>query len=435
MTADRRTVYDLLTEWENLDEGHTLADARADVLKRAYQQSNALRDAVWDKVEDRRAFHPERSTDETLGSRRDPNSNIILRTLQNSLYDSLSALEANYFSELRRFYDTVFAPRGIGTLHELLRAAPTVRGLNIPKFLEDDPFALNMRRSFPKPTGDIYDRWIKDAAWDAKLRRALMKQDRTAYNAAWNAHARKHIDEMMTWFEDIGGFLEMAADYLAKAKNLPLNAAPDHSAVGRFNLINQATAWDFDLELLADALKEAARLVTKAGFGAACYGPVIVIDRFQKHPAENPNFITYAEYTVEGDDIQLSFHDAVVAANGMDGWLKNHRKKVISNLIHELAHRIWFKFLTDTQRNIFAAMSDEKQNNLKQQVQEILKARLTPQEKNDRLRELTRTFVSGYATKNIWEDFAEALTIYITEPSRRREPGVERLYLARIVQS
>jgi len=435
MNEDHRTVYDLLTEWQQLDEGHTLADGRRDARKKAYQFSNILRDKVWNKVSDyrERYGYPKMPTDELLGSRKYPGGNRVLQLVQTYAYDHVATIINTLNRDFDDFYDAVFAPRGITNLVDLIKAAPTVRGLNIPASLK----RFNVLNAIPNsPLSHVYDRWLK-IAWDAKLRRTLMKGDRTAFNKVWNAFAEERVDELIEWAQEYGSFLEQAAEALAQSKKMALNTAPDRMAVGRFTLVNEATAWDFDLALIADALKNAARAITKVGFGAACYGPVVVAPeiRVQREFSRDTDSV-YAQYDIREDYVSISFREAKIAREGLNTWLRKYRKLLTRNLTHELAHRVWFKLLTITQRNLYSALAGKLNNILRKEIIKLRRTAMREEEINRRINsQFSAAFVSGYASRSDLEDFAEALAVYATEPSRRREPGVERLYLAGIVRS
>jgi len=180
---------------------------------------------------------------------------------------------------------------------------------------------------------------------------------------------------------------------------------------------------------VADAVKEAQKILTKAGYGKVCYGPIILVDELTGYFRRDR---VAGRYVHEDDTVFLAFDTARIDPLKMDKWVKDNKRNLVFVIVHELAHRIWFKFLSTRERTFFTALSQASSKRLYDQIKHLRSQGLSYDTINKKVD--ASEFISSYAQKDDWEDFAESLALYLMFPQRRRDRGMERLKYAGIIK-
>jgi hypothetical protein len=126
--------------------------------------------------------------------------------------------------------------------------------------------------------------------------------------------------------------LAVAKDAFSKATVRGVNA-PTVLRAGPFRVVNTGGFDEATMDNCAKVLEKAAHLLAKKGLSKVCYGDALISNTLSK-----PRVLAF--YLVSSDEF-------FVRAN-----LKGKEGAALQTIIHELAHRLQFKFLQSQNRNI-----------------------------------------------------------------------------------
>ena len=141
---------------------------------------------------------------------------------------------------------------------------------------------------------------------------------------------------------EVEGYNEMAeelTEHLALAKKClqePLRSESggvDRIKAGPFEVVNTGGFSDEDMKAAAEVVEEAAKLLRTKGLGKVCYGEALVSNNLAKAT-------TLAFYMPNSDQF-------FVRTN-----LRGEKKAAVDTVIHELGHRLQYKFLGSKTREI-----------------------------------------------------------------------------------
>ena len=224
----------------------------------------------------------------------------------------------------------------------------------------------------------------------------------------------KFVDETKKRLERAAKYLE---DLYRKATDLVENpaAGPEHAdtiepdtktTVGRFTIVNEFSIWESHLKLMAKVVKRASSILKKAGFGYLNYGLVNLVRRLPDSAVlkgKEPR----AHYVIQDDVVEYSAHQFDLKTHKGSYNLERDKRlfdDMVSVFVHELAHRLWYKFLDQTDRNRGTDLYRQDKGN-------------------------SKLFVTDYATTNAREDFAETFEEYVYRPSRTSNDPRYRRFL------
>ena len=146
------------------------------------------------------------------------------------------------------------------------------------------------------------------------------------------------IDTYETFLKTLRGFSLAARDALAHGKPRAggaseSNVAPDKVRAGPFTLINTGGFKDSVLADCAKVVEVAAHQLQSHGLGNVCYGDVLISNTLMKS-----NVLAF--YLIQKDEM-------FVRAN-----LRGKEGAAIQTVVHELGHRLMYKFLSSKHREI-----------------------------------------------------------------------------------
>ena len=192
---------------------------------------------------------------------------------------------------------------------------------------------------------------IQQYQMDAKERKIIERASKTfAKGSLRRIRPEKAVEAYLTTLKEYRLFLETAKSVLARGQKHNEESGTTFKA-GPFTLINAGGFSDKVMEDVAQVVTKAAQQLTSKGLGKVCYGTIQATNTVGRSTR------ILAFYLVNKDEM-------FVRAN-----LKGKQGPAITSIVHELGHRLHYKFLRskDTQiQAIYRRIGDKNDERLRE---------------------------------------------------------------------
>lgn len=195
---------------------------------------------------------------------------------------------------------------------------------------------------------------LQEFALPPKERRIIEKAAKTfAKNAKRRIDPKKAVETYKAFMAECRLYLATAKQILANGKRHTDEGSDTTLQAGPFTLIN---AGGFDAKMMEDVAKvveKASQLLTRKGLGKVCYGNIQVTNTVGRSAS------ILAFYVVNNDEL-------FVRAN-----LRGKQGPALHSVIHELGHRLHFRFLKSKDaeiRQMYARIGGKHTDQLRELV-------------------------------------------------------------------